>query len=210
MIWLLYLPFVLLCYVVCFLTNPIVVLFADENGELHGFWHLWQTWDNSVDTSDVYEHHELPDFLLYDWDKHYIEYVGETRYTADIRRKRWYTTCINDDWTLWERFQRYICRVYWLTRNCAYGWCFYVFGQWAFSDCSIEHEHRRDDRHYLMWGYDDSQPIWYRTWWIKIDWYWTERIHTEGYLGWKINFPFSGSQFSMIAHRLIPIKYHKG
>jgi hypothetical protein len=210
MIWLLYLPFVLLIYVVCFLTNWLVVLFADENGELHGLLHLWQTFDNSTTPSDVTEHHELPSFLLYDWPAHYIEYVSETRYMADIRRKRWYTTCINDDWTLWERFQRYICRVYWLTRNCAYGWCFYVFGQWAFSDCSIEHEHRRDDRHYIRWGYDDSQNIWCRVWWLKFDWYWTKHWHTEGYLGWKIDSPFEGGQYSMIAHRFIPIKYSRG
>ena len=210
MIWLLYLPFVLLCYVICFLTNWLVVLFADKDGELHGFWHLWQTWDNSVSPSDVTEKHELPSFLLYDWQAHYYEYESVTDYMEGIERKRWRTMCYNDDWTLIEHIQRYICEVYWLTRNCAYGWCFYVFGRWAFAECAVEHEQRKDDRHYIRYGWDDSQPIWCRTWWLKIDWYWTTHIHTDAYLGWKINYPFEGGQYSMIAHRFVPIKYSRG
>lgn len=34
--WFLYAPLQLICMVICYITNPIVVLFADENGELHG------------------------------------------------------------------------------------------------------------------------------------------------------------------------------
>jgi hypothetical protein len=210
MIWLIYLPLVLLCSALCYLTNWLVVLFADKNSELHGIWHLWQTYDNSITPSDVTELHELPSFLLYNWKAHYYEYEADTSYMDDIKRKRWYTTCINDDWTLWERIQRYICRVYWLTRNCAYGWCFYVFGQWAFSDSSVEHKHYKDDKHYIKWGWDNSQPIWCRTWWLKIDWYWTKHWHTDAYIGWKVSYPFSGSRYNMIALRFVPIKYSRG
>jgi hypothetical protein len=210
MIWLIYLPLVLLCSALCYLTNWLVVLFADKNSELHGIWHLWQTYDNSITPSDVTELHELPSFLLYNWKAHYYEYEADTSYMDDIKRKRWYTTCINDDWTLWERLQRYICRVYWLTRNCAYGWCFYVFGQWAFSDSSVEHKHYKDDKHYIKWGWDNSQPIWCRTWWLKIDWYWTKHWHTDAYIGWKVSYPFSGSRYNMIANRFVPIKYSRG
>lgn len=35
--WFLYAPLQLLIMIICYITNPIVVLFADENGELHGF-----------------------------------------------------------------------------------------------------------------------------------------------------------------------------
>jgi hypothetical protein len=210
MIWLIYLPLVLLCSALCYLTNWLVVLFADKNSELHGIWHLWQTYDNSITPSDVTELHELPSFLLYNWKAHYYEYEADTSYMDDIKRKRWYTTCINDDWTLWERLQRYICRVYWLTRNCAYGWCFYVFGQWAFSDSSVEHKHYKDDKHYIKWGWDNSQPIWCRIWWLKIDWYWTKHWHTDAYIGWKVSYPFSGSRYNMIANRFVPIKYSRG
>jgi hypothetical protein len=100
--------------------------------------------------------------------------------------------------------------VLWLTRNCGYGFSFYLFGEWVFAECSVGHEYRKDDRHYVRWGYDDSQSIWHRTWWLKIDWYWTKHLHTEGYLGWKVNYPFEDLQYSMIALRFVPIKYSKG
>lgn len=35
--WFLYAPLQLICMMICYITNPIVVLFANENGELHGF-----------------------------------------------------------------------------------------------------------------------------------------------------------------------------
>lgn len=41
--WFLYAPLQLLIMIICYITNPIVVLFADENGELHGFLKKWQT-----------------------------------------------------------------------------------------------------------------------------------------------------------------------
>ena len=35
--WFLYAPLQLLIMIICYITNPIVVLFADKDGELHGF-----------------------------------------------------------------------------------------------------------------------------------------------------------------------------
>ena len=49
MIWLLYVPINLLIMLVCYITNPIVVLFATETGELKGFLNYWQTHDDSLD-----------------------------------------------------------------------------------------------------------------------------------------------------------------
>ena len=31
----------------CMITTPLVVLLCDEEGELDGIFHLWQTWDDS-------------------------------------------------------------------------------------------------------------------------------------------------------------------
>ena len=93
--WLIYLPISLIMTVVCYLTNFIVLLFCDRDGELHGFWHLWQTWDNSCNPSDIKD--IAPKWLLYDWDKHYIEY---TKYLSDVNRTRWVTECVNNDWTI--------------------------------------------------------------------------------------------------------------
>lgn len=63
--WFLYAPLQLLIMIICYITNPIVVLFADKNGEL------------------------LP---------------------------------------IIDRLKRYCCRVFWLMRNCAYGFAVDWFG----------------------------------------------------------------------------------
>jgi hypothetical protein len=208
MIWIPFFIANIIIMIICYITNPLVCLFCDKNGELHGFLHLWQTYDNSVNPSDVTELHELPSIFLYDWNKHYIEYVGDITYKEDTNQKRWYTTCINNDWTLKERLQRYICRVYWLTRNCSYGFSFYWFGNSANKYSSIEHQYYRDERHYIKFGYDRSKSIFTRTWWLKVDWYWTKHLHTDAYMGWKISFPFEEeNRYGMIAIRIIPIKF---
>lgn len=49
MVWLIYYPLNFLCSILCYLTNWLVVFFADERGELDGAFHLWQTWDDSLD-----------------------------------------------------------------------------------------------------------------------------------------------------------------
>ena len=53
------------------LTNWLVVLFADEQGELPGLLRMWQTWDDTLDNrTDV---GRMPACLRYDWDDHYIQ-----------------------------------------------------------------------------------------------------------------------------------------
>lgn len=50
--WFIYAPLQLLIMIICYITNPIVVLFADKDGELHGFLRKWQTFDDSCDSED--------------------------------------------------------------------------------------------------------------------------------------------------------------
>lgn len=195
--------------ILCYITNPIVCLFCDEEGELHGFLNYWQTWDDSCNPRS-FTLEKVPSCLRYDYDRHYKEYWSTTPELEQYNRIRCFAKLIDPHFTWTERLQRYICRVLWLTRNCGYGWSFYVFGRWAYKATSVEHEHYVDERHYVRYGWDTSQSIWMRCWWLKIDWYWTEHLHTEGYLGWKVNCPFEGSQYSMIAHRFVPIKYSRG
>lgn len=47
--YIIYLLLQLLCMVVCYLTNWLVLLFADEQGELPGLLRMWQTWDDTLD-----------------------------------------------------------------------------------------------------------------------------------------------------------------
>lgn len=50
--WFLYAPLQLLIMIICYITNPVIVMFVDENGELRGFLRKWQTFDDSCDSED--------------------------------------------------------------------------------------------------------------------------------------------------------------
>lgn len=185
--WLISAPFSIIISILCLITNPIVVLFCNEDGELPSFLALWQTWDNSCNPSDVYDNKELPVFLLYDWPRHYREWKGATPELFQQGRERWYTTCIDPNFSLWERVQRYICRVYWLTRNCAYGWGFWIFGVipgiqwWEFTSDNGQTRwvHEPDALWWISgaWMYKSTAPI------CKIGNYVVRR---EIFLGWKV------------------------
>jgi hypothetical protein len=200
--WLFMAPLSLLVSLLCYITNPIVLLFCDEDGELPGFLSLWQTWDNSCNPSDVTEKKELPDFLLYDWGRHYAEYVDTPPELAAVGRSRWFTVCIDHDWTIMERIKRYICRCYWLTRNCAYGWTFWVFGvlpgiRWKVdqSDADTKFSHEDVPMWWLdsAWQYASSAPI------CKIYGY---TIRREINLGWKVDTDATVDTQAMIATRV--------
>ena len=125
-IWFLYFLLSLVFMALCYITNPIVVLFCNDDGELPAVLKYWQTWDNSCNPSDIVD--ILPEWLKYDWERHYEEYKGTTPYLFSVNRERWFTRCIDNNFTVAELIKRYIGRVWWLTRNCSYGFCFYTLG----------------------------------------------------------------------------------
>jgi len=200
--WLLYVPFSLFFMALCYLTNWFVVLFCDDNGELHGFWNQWQTWDNSANPSDVTEHHQLPSFLLYDWKRHYEEYEATTSDLAAVGRVRWFTRCIDPNFSLLERIQRYICRVYWLTRNCSYGWSFWTLGitpgvRWIVEQHTEDTIYVHED--YILWWLDGAWK--YKSTAPIITLFgWTLRWNT--FLGWKIVESAPVDTRGMIANRI--------
>lgn len=108
--------------ILCYLTNWLVVLFADKNGELHGILHLWQTWDGSLDDEE-YVTKNCPKLVRYDYYKHYKPY----RITIDNKTKRC-ATLISPFNTKKEKIIHYLNRVCWLYRNCGYGFAYYIFG----------------------------------------------------------------------------------
>ena len=113
---------------VCYLTNPIVVLFADECGELPHSLRYWQTWDNPLDIDwMVYEHH-VPKFAEYDFNKHYT-YTNEWDAEEVIGKHKGFVTIKDPNFSLYERFQRYVCRCTWLYRNTGYGFSYEVTGR---------------------------------------------------------------------------------
>lgn len=198
LLWLLYVPFSLLFAVLCYLTNWFVLLFCDRDGELHGIWHLWQVWDDSCNPEFAVQC--APKFLQYDWNKHYKEYEGITNYWETVRRPRWYAVCINDEWTLWERFQRYACRLLWLTRNCSYGFAFYILG----TDVSPMLEIQRSENTIFVreifggnlggaWMYKNTAPIFSLFGWT---------VHWNNLIGWKIDDSANRTTRAMIANRI--------
>lgn len=207
-LWIFMLPFSLAMMLVCYPTNPIAVLFCDENGELRGIWKMWQTWDNSCNPSDVTEHRQLPSFLLYDWPRHYKESYDTTPELKRVGRKRWFTVCIDSNWTIWERIKRYICRAYWLMRNSCYGWAFWAFGitpgiRWVTvqNDGETQFVHEDYDWWWLdgAWRYKSTAPI-------CTIFGWTIRWNIL--LGWKVDESARVDTRAMIANR-IALSFHK-
>jgi len=120
------LPLNIAVSLICYATNPIVLLFCDAEGELPGLLKYWQTWDNSCNPSDIVD--IAPSWLQYDWHRHYEEYVSTTAELAAVGRERCFCRVIDGNFTAAERLKRYLCRVLWLTRNCGYGFAFWTFG----------------------------------------------------------------------------------
>jgi len=197
-IWFLYFLVSLVCMVLCYITNPIAMLFADINGELPYFWKYWQTWDNSVFCRESVEN--APKFLQYDWVKHYTEHIDSDPYLESVNRKRWYVSCIDPNFTLWERIQRYFCGVLWLTRNCSYGFSFYMLGLTVSPTLEIKESANtkfvREVYGQGLWGaweYKNTAPIFTAFGWT---------VHWNNLLGWKIDESAQFDTRAMIANRI--------
>ena len=193
--WLIYLIPSMLSTVLCYLTNWFVVLFADINGELPGFLHLWQTWDNSVFCSDSVE--VAPKFLQYDWNAHYREYKDTTPELKAWNRERWYVVCIEPHFTFIEEVKRYACGVLWLMRNNAYGFAFYLLG--ATVKSLALHIKTSENTIYVReiygdaWMYKNEAPIFSLLGWT-VCW--------NNLLGWKLDTNAQFDTRSMIANRI--------
>lgn len=112
--------------VIAYLTNPIVVLFADEYGNLPKCLRFWQTFDNCLDVGWMLSEHCVPKFAEYDFDKHYIYHLEDKSDPEHIIPG--YVEIIDADFSLKEKLQRYICRLCWLYRNCNYGFSYEING----------------------------------------------------------------------------------
>ena len=190
MIWLLLFPLNVLCSIICYLTNPIAVLFADERGELHGVWRYWQTWDDSLDVQ-WFVKEVVPECLRYDFDKHY----RSSRETlAGVGRDKGCVVLIDGNFTVTERIQRYLCRVLWLYRNCGYGFAFYLFGRVVNgSDMTM----LKSEDNFAV-GYDKTKNIIVRPWIFYYD-----KHCINVFIGWKIDYTGNSPKMAMIAGRAV-------
>ena len=198
MIWLLYFPINIIVMLICYITNPIVCLFCNEEGELPKIFRMWQTWDDSCNPAFFIKEH-VPNFLKYDYDKHYEEYWETTEDLQQVGRKRCFARVINPNFTLKEKIQRYICRVLWLTRNCAYGFAFWCFG-FKIENENIVSKINTETSHFC---YDKSRNILIRPWSYQNENKITDTIAWNIYIGWKFNKTDSNTaRQCMIANRI--------
>ena len=174
------------CSLLCYLTNWLVVLFADENGELHGIWKYWQTWDDSLDV-EWFVNGSVPRWLRYDFNKHYETYTDYPDELVAVNRSKWAVRSLGVPWTLKERLQRYACRVLWLTRNCGYGFAFWLFGA---DHIGITLAHK--------------EGTWYDYWYNDSCWQFDGKLWIfEILAGWKLDKASTYMTRSMIAGRII-------
>lgn len=169
--WLLSALIMIPIMVFCYLTNWFVTLFADSHGELPKIFYLWQTWDSSLDNR-TYITEDCPKFLRYDFDRYYEVYMKDIGYG---RKKK--CVAVKERFPIKLRLKRYLARTFWLYRNCAYGFAFYLLGvntdpttiqkkSEYFSICKNAFRYKKDapiSSHwrwniYLGWKYDMYDP----------------------------------------------------
>ena len=204
-IWLLWLIPAAIITVICYLTNAAACIFANKEGELPSLLRGWQTWDDSTD-AEYYMHNVVPRFLDYDYSAHYTCEEGTTPELAAVNRTRLFSRAIpGATWTNKQRLQRYLCRVLWLTRNCAYGFCFWVFGR-NVRGCDTVWL-KNDEKNRI--GYDGSKNILFAPFCIKSSARINKYLRWKVYIGWKLGAD-SGMvpTRAMFAYRML-IKFEK-
>jgi hypothetical protein len=199
--WLAYFIMNTLVMIFCYLTNIIVVAFADELGELHGFLKYWQTWDDSLDPR-FFVVGKVPKFLQYDYDKHYEEYEGTTPELEAVGRTRWFVKFKEggEKFTFKEKVQRYFCRFLWLTRNNGYGFAFWFFGE-QIDNSKTKFPVNKSDEFY---GYlDNGENILMRSFVYKAHKHLFSNIYFDVFVGWKFGPGDEEICQAMIANRAV-------
>lgn len=183
--------------IVCYLTNPFVVLLADEVGNLPWLFRWWENWDDHMDIDWMVDEGHVPKFARYNFHKHY-KYHDPAEAEKIIGEYRGYVDLLDDNFTLWERFQRYICRVWWLYRNCAYGFSYYVTGIDVRKADIVEV--KTDEKDGYTW-YVTSYAFCYKD----------ERpsfcgMHWDNFVGWKFRWIEHDVERCMLAFRITPFQ----
>lgn len=188
--------------ILCYITNPFVVLFADKYGNLPYYFRYWQTYDNCLDIDWMIDEGIVPKLFRYDFHKHYIYHPEEKTL---LHVSPGYVELIDDNFTLWERIQRYVCRLLWLYRNTAYGFSYYLLGAYI-NMCTLQirnmYRNGLDDETYM--GYTDEGKYWC----YYLTKHYTKKRYIRLYLGWKFKFkePQTGFMYCQFAFCISPFR----
>jgi hypothetical protein len=177
MTWIIYAILDCVATIIAYITNPIVVLFANEYGDLPYILRYWQTYDNPLDIEWVISEGCVPKCIRYNFNKHY-RYTPEWDSSTGIG----YVDILNPHFTIKERIQRYFCRLYWLYRNTAYGFSYEITGR-DINGTKMAIIRNNSDEDWL--SYDDTVGIWNRTWVLYYNKPWCSKFKLRVYLGWK-------------------------
>lgn len=201
--WILQAVLEVLATIIAYITNWFVVFFADECGQLPKRLKWWQTYDNPLDVEWMITEGVVPKFARYDFKKHY-EYHYEDK--GDDYMKPGYVKLLDPDFTLWERFQRYVCRLWWIYRNSNYGFSYYVNGRTVDGKdniilLDINEPNNRQFKSVVKGG----------SWWSATWCYYYEKPYCKWfklrvYLGWKLKSVYAGKQRHMLALFFSPFR----
>ena len=181
--------------VVCYLTNPLVLLFASEYGNLPWLLTWWDNYDDCLDVEWYIKEGHVPSWCVYDYDKHYKFHSNtESQETRGIYKS--YVDILDPNFTLKERLQRYACRFLWLYRNNGYGFSYYVTGIVVKAEDIVKVKTEEQDGYIwytapYAFVYKDERPSFFGMYW-------------DNYVGWKFNWLESGEERCMLAFRITP------
>ena len=204
MTWILYALLAFISMLVAYVTNPIVVLFADEKGELPYRLRWWQTYDNCLDIDWMIYEGIVPKIFRYDFNKHYIYHMEDKSYGL----KPGYVDIIDPNFTTKEKIQRYFCRLLWLYRNTAYGFAYEVLGrEYTPKDNVVLKNHNNSDGNIWLSYINDDRSKFDKTWSLFVFKPWCKYFNIRIYAGWKLKGCVSGPRDkAMIAFHINPFR----
>ena len=155
----------------------------------------WANWDDGLDVEWMVTEHQVPRFAEYDFCRHY-KYYTEWEAEKITGRHCGFVILFDPHFTLWERFQRYICRLWWLWRNNAYGFSYYVTGVDVRRDDIVKIKTEEADGYIYYvtdyaWVYKDERPSF-----CGLRW--------DNFVGWKMQSVQNDVERCMLAFRITP------
>ena len=136
--------------------------------------------------------HKVPKWAEYDFDRHY-KYYDEWQAEKITGHHHGFVVPLDTHFSMWERLQRYVCRLCWLYRNTGYGFSYYVTGV-DVNEADIVK--KVDEPGYIYYVTDYA-------WCLKYDRHSFSDYHWEIFLGWKCQ-NVHGTERCMLAFRINP------
>ena len=110
-----------------------------------------------------------------------------------------YVKLLDPNFTLWERLQRYVCRLYWIYRNSNYGFSYYVNGRVVDAEKQVIKEDVNTETTRIFKSIVNDGDWWSRTWCYYYEAPYCKYFKIRVYLGWKLKSVYRGTMRHQIA-----------